>query len=291
MGRTHGTVMAEDVTSAGDVVPENTEERQEALAAYRQAAAEHNLVLREKEQLRRSAEAHLMMFNEAASIPIIEQTLRNGDQFCTLRIFQDPLQGVGGLLWPSGQVLAELISCGRFDDIFIPDDKNTIVSVCELGCGVAAIPSFATAGKFKCQVIATDTEDILSLAEETMKSNSVLSFFKGSLSFLPLSWGESDGCGTIPEVSVVLAADIIYAERNFKEIIATLQWLLKPSGGVLLLSFAKRSSVLEDLFFFMIESIGIFSSVVDQRCCGNHIIVTARCTRRVISESSNGIYL
>ncbi|CAM9664274.1 unnamed protein product, partial [Ectocarpus fasciculatus] len=131
-------------------------------------------------------------------------------------------------LWPSGQVLADLIAAGGLD---LP--AATADSVCcELGCGAAALPSLAFAGTRPGRVIATDTEEVLSITSSNVARAVAGARLKGELSLLPCDW--SDRSAGRPKADVLLMADLLYAGRHYDDLIHTIDLMLNPDGGLLL---------------------------------------------------------
>lgn len=257
--------------------PVSEQDQTIAIEAYLSAKADLEAAQREMDAFRLAAEAHLSLFNQNAANRTVIYDLKIGDttaQSTTVRSQQSALRGVGGLLWPCGRVLATLICSG----LYLSPKSGSVC--CELGCGAGALPSIAAAACFPedCSIFATDTDDIVPLTRINLSN-----YFDSSSSFRTITvvaynWGEDCSAG-IPSVDVLLAADVIYAERSHERLIHTISQLLKINGGVLLLSYTERIIPEEEQFLQRLSRIGFALEVVDRRVEGGQTVVTVRGVR------------
>jgi predicted nicotinamide N-methyase len=116
-------------------------------------------------------------------------------------------------LWPSSVALARHVAGLPLDG----------VSVLELGCGLA-LPSIAAA-LGGADVLATDwSPDALRYARANAERNGA------SLRTCLLRWARA---GALPRFELVLAADVLYEERNAHELLALLPRVVAPGGTAL----------------------------------------------------------
>ena len=121
-------------------------------------------------------------------------------------------------LWPSGVALARMVS-GR---------ALRARRVVELGCGGLALPSIAAALR-GARVLATDwSAEALDLAERNAARNGT------SIETAVCAWGRADELVAAGPWDVVLAADVLYEQRNVPVLVDLLPrlggevWLADP---------------------------------------------------------------
>ena len=118
-------------------------------------------------------------------------------------------------VWPSGVELAHAVS-GR--------DWQGVAAL-ELGCGLA-LPSVAAA-LAGARVLATDrSTDALAFAAVNAEQNGV------SVETAVCSWGDADALVARGPFRLVLAADVLYGQRNLDELAALLPRLVTADGVV-----------------------------------------------------------
>jgi predicted nicotinamide N-methyase len=127
-------------------------------------------------------------------------------------------------LWPSGIALAEHVSTlalgGR--------------SVLELGCGLA-LPSFTAAIAGADAVVATDwAPEALELVTANAAANGL------TVSTALLHWHEPGSFRDLGRFDVVLAADVLYEERNAAPFLAALEALVAAGGTALVADPGRR---------------------------------------------------
>jgi predicted nicotinamide N-methyase len=130
-------------------------------------------------------------------------------------------------LWPSGVALARMVSeralGGR--------------RVLELGCGGLALPSIAAA-LAGARVLATDwSEEALVLARDNAKRNGA------TIETAECAWGSADALVREAPWDLVLAADVLYEQRN----VPLLLDLLPRLGGEVWLADPNRAPLEEFL--------------------------------------------
>jgi predicted nicotinamide N-methyase len=119
-------------------------------------------------------------------------------------------------LWPSARALARHL----LDEPILPD------RVLELGCGVG-LPSLALASR-GVDVTATDYyDDALAFAELNSRHNRL-----PQPRTLNLDWRRAASLGTA--FPLVIAADVLYEERNAVALAEALPTLVQPGGEMLL---------------------------------------------------------
>ncbi|WP_121970896.1 methyltransferase [Leptolyngbya sp. BC1307] len=130
-------------------------------------------------------------------------------------------------LWPSAQMLGEALRTQSMRS----DWSNPLLAL-EIGCGVG-LPGIV-ALSLGMRVIFSDYDaTAVEFAARNAMANGFDNFTK-----LPLDWRVPP-----PELQVplILAADVIYEERNIAPLVALIQQVLAP-GGICLLSDPDRST-------------------------------------------------
>jgi len=138
-------------------------------------------------------------------------------------------------LWPSGIELADLVA--KLD----LRGKRVI----EVGCGLA-LPSLAAA-LAGAEVLATDwAQEAVDLVVVNAEENGL------ALAAAVLDWG-SVRVGEIGQFDLVLAADVLYEERNAVPLLQLLEAVVVPGGGVLIADPGRRHAA---VFFEFARSAG-----------------------------------
>ena len=120
-------------------------------------------------------------------------------------------------LWPSGVALARAV------------DRSPLRGrrVLELGCGGLALPSIAAA-LGGARVLATDwAPEALDLARENAERNGA------AIELASAGWGAPDELVDRAPWDLVLAADVLYEQRNVEQLLALLPRLDRRSGRLL----------------------------------------------------------
>lgn len=228
-----------------------------ALTEYRTVCEVAKSVRQEYNNHIKSNIALLTLHNPTASEKSISRTIPIGhNNNLTVDILQSPLSGVGGLLWTSSEIAAEEVT-RLLKNI---GSEDTIV---ELGCGAAALPSMAAAMIFPATVIATDTDIVIEKTRENIIRNLKDKDLCGILEVRECDWGENHSDGTVEfsiQATAVIAADVIYAYRNFDALVATISSILKPNG-TFILTYAQRDEASERRFFDKLK----FDAGIDAR--------------------------
>lgn len=119
-------------------------------------------------------------------------------------------------LWPSARALAR----------FLLDEPSLDSPAIELGCGVA-LPSLALRHR-GIEVLATDYyEDALRFADHNARLNGYT-----GLETLLLDWRRPPE--DLQRFPLVVAADVLYEERNGRALLSLLPGLLEPGGQVVI---------------------------------------------------------
>ncbi len=125
-------------------------------------------------------------------------------------------------LWPSGIALAELVT-----ELDLRGQR-----VLEVGCGLA-LPSFAAA-LAGAEVVATDwAQEAVDLVAVNAEENGV------TVTAARLDWG-SARVGEIGQFELVLAADVLYEERNAAPLLRLLEAVVVAAGRVLIADPGRR---------------------------------------------------
>ena len=126
-------------------------------------------------------------------------------------------------LWPSGLALAE-----HLGELELAGKK-----VLELGCGLA-VPSFAAA-LAGAEVVATDWA---SEAVDLAAANAVVNGL--SVTSAVLDWGSGSRASVVGHFDLVIAADVLYEERNTLPLLALLAETVAPGGEALIADPGRR---------------------------------------------------
>jgi predicted nicotinamide N-methyase len=157
-------------------------------------------------------------------------------------------------LWPSGIALAQHVSELKLDG----------VCVVELGCGLA-LPSFAAA-LAGAEVLATDwAQDAVDLVAVNAAANEL------EVAAAVLDWN-SPQVRTAGQFDLVLAADVLYEERNALPLLQALDAMVSPDGDALVADPGRRHA---GAFFGAARTAGW----VDEPISGG-IVRLRRCGRR-----------
>jgi predicted nicotinamide N-methyase len=125
-------------------------------------------------------------------------------------------------LWPSGLALARLLA--ELD----LDGKRVL----ELGCGLA-LPSFAAALRGG-DVLATDwAHEAVALVELNASANGL------DVTAVALDWG-SDQARQVGQFDLVVAADVLYEERNALPLLGLLEETVAPRGEAVIADPGRR---------------------------------------------------
>lgn len=136
----------------------------------------------------------------------------------------------------------------------------------------------AVVSAYASTVYATDTDEILPIAERNLMHNLAKLSPVGTLTLMPRDWADENSEAVTADV--VLAADVLYAERLYKPLAATIARILRPNGGVLLMTYCQRAPVNEELFLNgLLSDIGISHAEIDRRELCGQVIVTIRGVR------------
>ena len=138
-------------------------------------------------------------------------------------------------LWPSGIALAELVA-----ELDLQDRR-----VLEVGCGLA-LPSFAAA-LAGGDVLATDwAREAVDLVALNARENGL------ALTSVVLDWG-SARVGEIGQFDLVLAADVLYEERNAAPLLRVLEVTVAQGGEALIADPGRRHAA---AFFELAQAAG-----------------------------------
>lgn len=125
-------------------------------------------------------------------------------------------------LWPSGLALAKHVA--RLD---LAGKR-----VLELGCGLA-LPSFAAAAA-GAHVLATDwAPECIELVERNARANEL------TVGAAVLNWGTPASLGPV-RYDLVVAADVLYEERNADPLLALLDAVVSTTGAALIADPGRR---------------------------------------------------
>ena len=130
-------------------------------------------------------------------------------------------------------------------------------AVLELGAGASGVVGITAAAMGAANTLLTDTPAILHMTEATIEANQELLSGR-QCQAIPLEWS----CDRLPQMQqldVILAADLIYAERNIVPMTNTLRKLREHSPeAVVLLAHKCRQEALDQALFVSLAAAGIF---------------------------------
>ena len=130
-------------------------------------------------------------------------------------------------------------------------------AVLELGAGASGVVGITAAAMGAAKTLLTDTPAILQMTEAALEANQELLSGR-QCQVVPLDWN----CDKLPQMQqldVILAADLIYAERNVAPFTNTLRKLRVHSPeAVLLLAHKCRQEALDQALFVSLAAADIF---------------------------------
>ena len=130
-------------------------------------------------------------------------------------------------------------------------------AVLELGAGASGVVGITAAAMGAANTLLTDTPAIMHLTEAAIEANQELLGGR-QCQTIPLEWNR-DRLPQMQQLDVILAADLIYAERNIAPLTNTLRKLRQHSPeAVVLLAHKCRQEALDQALFVSFAAAGFF---------------------------------
>mmetsp|Transcript_9397 Transcript_9397/g.14525 ORF Transcript_9397/g.14525 Transcript_9397/m.14525 type:complete len:412 (+) Transcript_9397:235-1470(+) len=190
-------------------------------------------------------------------------------------IDDDEFDGTNFMVWPAGIELAQFLA-SPFAKTLIHDKKNAL----ELGsgCGVAGMALTAALARGDnpkdTQVTLSDLPHAMSLLTANFEENKEELFNNSGIQAktAPLSWGDEECLKTHTQekkYDLVVAADVLYNAEDtvIKNLSSTIDAVLDPDSGLILLAQRWRRFDEERAFFEEMEKIGYEFVHVKSRIC------------------------
>ncbi|QRV76637.1 phospholipase [Ceratobasidium sp. AG-Ba] len=166
-----------------------------------------------------------------------------------VKLVVDAGPGCGGVAWPAGEVLSRYIA-----------RKGSLEGrkVIELGSGTGLVG--LVAGYLGAQeVVITDQEQLMKIMEANIELNHLEDRVRASV----LDWGDELPSDLPDTVSLILAADCVYAEPAFPLLVSTLSDLSDKYGEPEILFCYKKRRKADKRFFGLLKKHFTWSEVDD----------------------------
>ncbi|KAG8700289.1 hypothetical protein FRC08_004784 [Ceratobasidium sp. 394] len=166
-----------------------------------------------------------------------------------VKLVVDAGPGCGGVAWPAGEVLSRYLARRR---------SLAGQRVVELGSGTGLVG--IVAGLLGAQeVVITDQEQLMGIMGANVKLNGLQDRVRASV----LNWGEELSSDLPDAVSLVLAADCVYAEPAFPLLVSTLKDLDDKYGAPEILFCYKKRRKADKRFFGLLKKYFTWAEVED----------------------------
>ena len=155
----------------------------------------------------------------------------------------DNNDGTYAMAWPAGQ---EMVRC--MDELVLA--SRTSKRIVELGSGLGLVGlSFAASyvGTDDCHIVLTDT--FLPLLELNLLRNKHVLSQKISVECQQLIWGRKPTTTLQTPFDLILASDVLYNIKSISSFVKTVQELLIPQGGTIIIAVRWRKPEQERDFF------------------------------------------
>ncbi|KAF8609463.1 hypothetical protein BDV93DRAFT_550982 [Ceratobasidium sp. AG-I] len=186
-----------------------------------------------------------------------------------VKLVVDASPGCGGVAWPAGEVLSRYLA-----------RKGSLAGQCvvELGSGTGLVGLVAGLLGAK-KVVITDQEQLMKI----MQSNIELNGLKDRVLASILNWGEPLPLDFPETVSLILAADCVYAEPAFPLLVSTLKDLNDKYASADILFCYKKRRKADKRFFGLLKKHFTWEEVaddLDREVYSREAITLLRLTRR-----------
>ncbi|KAL5641154.1 hypothetical protein ACGC1H_001590 [Rhizoctonia solani] len=165
-----------------------------------------------------------------------------------VKLVVDAGPGCGGIAWPAGEVLSRYLV-----------KRNSLVGqrVIELGSGTGLVG--LVAGLLGAEeVVITDQEQLVNIMEENIELNNLQDRVRASV----LNWGEA--MTSLPSmISLIVAADCVYAEPAFPLLVSTLTDLNNAYPEAEILFCYKKRRKADKRFFGILKKQFTWGEVAD----------------------------
>lgn len=151
--------------------------------------------------------------------------------------------GTYAMAWPAG---LEMVRC--MDELLLP--IRSTKRIIELGSGLGLVGLAYAAcytGTDDCHMVLTDT--FLPLLELNLLRNKHLLSCKVSVESQRLIWGEKTVTTLQSPFDLILASDVLYNLESIPSLVKTIQELLIPQGGTIIIAVRWRKPEQERAFF------------------------------------------
>lgn len=166
-----------------------------------------------------------------------------------VKLVVDAGPGCGGIAWPAGEVLSRYLA-----------RRGSLMGqqAIELGSGTGLVG--LVAGLLGAdEVVVTDQEQLMKIMEENIQLNGLGNRVRASV----LNWGEPLLSDLPFSVSLILAADCVYAEPAFPLLVSTLNDLNKRYENAEILFCYKKRRKADKRFFGLLKKHFIWEEVAD----------------------------
>ncbi|CUA76846.1 Phospholipase D [Rhizoctonia solani] len=167
----------------------------------------------------------------------------------SVKLVVDAGPGCGGIAWPAGEVLSRYLA-----------RRGSLAGqrVIELGSGTGLVG--LVAGLLNAEeVVITDQEQLVNIMEENIELNNLQDRVRASV----LNWGEPLSPNLPQAISLVIAADCVYAEPAFPLLVSTLTDLNNTYPEAEILFCYKKRRKADKRFFGMLKKQFTWEEVAD----------------------------
>ncbi|KAH7344855.1 putative methyltransferase-domain-containing protein [Rhizoctonia solani] len=166
-----------------------------------------------------------------------------------VKLVVDAGPGCGGIAWPAGEVLSRYLA-----------RRGSLAGqrAIELGSGTGLVG--LVAGLLGAEeVVITDQEQLIKIMEENIELNNLRGRVRASV----LNWGESLSPDLPSMVSLIIAADCVYAEPAFPLLVSTLVDLNSAYPEAEILFCYKKRRKADKRFFGMLKKQFTWEEIAD----------------------------
>jgi len=176
---------------------------------------------------------------------------------------EDEDDGSNSMVWPTGAHMAQFLA-SPYAKVLLQDKKIAL----ELGsgCGVAGMGLIAALAREEdprtTKVTLTDLPSAISLLSANLKGNSKTLLIDSGLdaNVAKLAWGKEEHIKDLGEekFDLIVGSDLVYnpSEKTIQALSSTINTLLDPENGLVLLATRWRKPNEERVFFQEMEKLG-----------------------------------
>ncbi|CAE7230017.1 unnamed protein product [Rhizoctonia solani] len=183
-----------------------------------------------------------------------------------VKLVVDAGPGCGGIAWPAGEVQIKAVTPPSLSDWATQvlsrylARRNSLMGqrIIELGSGTGLVG--LVAGLLDAEeVIITDQEQLVGIMDENIKLNNLQDRVRASV----FNWGQPIPSDLPPTVSLIIAADCVYAEPAFPLLVSTLADLNNTYPEAEILFCYKKRRKADKRFFGMLKKQFTWEEVAD----------------------------